>query len=129
MNAKHDQNETPVSYNGIFYDSFPPPIKLTKAMKTDHALNLVNNGEIRFGHLETYRKWENQTLGDSTDGYGIFVVDEIPLHRGTANHVYAFCMSLPSITKNRVDVIATAGNYNCYITICDFSRPFPHFLT
>lgn len=111
------QKETPVIYNGIYYDNFPPPLKLTKAMKYSHAISFVKNGEIRFGHLETYRKWENQTLGDSSDGYGTFVVDETPLHRGTTNHVYAFCMSLPSITKNRLGVIATAGDYDCVIAI------------
>lgn len=97
--------------DNVFYDSYPPPVIIVKAMKSEHARLCKDYGHINFGNLENYRSWENNILGDASDGHGGYKIDDGLFRRGTVNQVYAFCASFPTILKSRLELFAKSEGY------------------
>lgn len=102
---------------GIEYNTYPPPGKLIKVMKKARAKEFISHGTLRFGSLEEYRKWENEVLGDVNDGNGMYTMDGHEYNTGSANEVFAWCLSLPEISKKRILEIANSNNYDCFVVI------------
>lgn len=103
--------------DGIEYNEYPPTNKLIKVMHLQWAMELIQNGLIRFRNLEYYRQWENAQLGDPNDGNGLYHLDGHPMQAGSVNDVFAWCLSLPEISKARLLEMAKPDNYDCIITI------------
>jgi hypothetical protein len=103
--------------DGVEYSTYPPPVALVKAMERCWAETLLKQGMMRFGSLATYRQWENEVLGDPNDGEGMFRMDGHPYETGSANPVYAWCASLPTITANRTLLLAKHGRYDCVVRV------------
>jgi len=103
--------------NAVEYNDYPPPGKIIKVMKKCRAEELVSRGTMRFGNLEEYRKWENQVLGDINDGNGMYTTNGHEYNTGSANEVYAWCSSLPTISNKRILEIANSNKYGCIVEI------------
>ena len=103
--------------DGIEFNEYPPPQSVIKAMKRVFAIQLRDHGILRMHNLAYYRKWENEALGDTNDGRGLFRVNGRPYSTGSANPLYASCLSLPTITPNRLVYLATLGEYDCVVII------------
>ena len=56
-------------------------------------------------------------LGDPNDGEGMFRIDGHPYETGSINSVYAWCASMPTITANRMLLLAKHGSYNCVVRV------------
>jgi len=102
---------------GVEYNTYPPPDCLIKVMKRYLADRFLSEGAIRFGNLDYYRRWENALLGDPNDGEGMFHMNEHPYEVGSGNPVYAWCAALPTITPQRVNLLANHGGYDCIVRI------------
>lgn len=96
---------------------YPPPTILLKAMERRWAKELITTGLMRFGSLASYREWENTVLGDPNDGKGLFHMKGHPYRTGSANPVYAWCASLPTITPDRTLLLAEHGKYDCVVRV------------
>jgi len=103
--------------DGVEYNTYPPPEKLVKVMARRWAEVLLSNGAMRFGSLEYYRKWENDALGDPNDGEGMLRMKEHQYNVGSSNPVYAWCTSIPTITPERIRILANHGHYDCLVQI------------
>jgi len=90
---------------------------LIKAMDRKWAKKVLRDGLIRLHTLEYYRQWENDLLGDPNDGKGLYRVGGHPMEISSVNEVYVWCLSNPEISNERLHAVATAGKYNCVITI------------
>ncbi|MDY6903286.1 MAG: hypothetical protein SWH61_01250 [Thermodesulfobacteriota bacterium] len=99
---KRNQLSKTMIVNGVEYNTYPPPSALVKVMKSRWAKELISFGSIRFGSLKSYREWENDILGDTNDGKGMFRMMGHPYNAGSINPVYAWCTSFPSITAERI---------------------------
>jgi len=106
-----------VIVNGIEYSEYPPPQQLVKAMERKWAEQLVGDGLMRLRKLEYYRRWENELLGDPNDGEGLYHLHGHPIQTGSANDVYAWCLSLPIIEHSRLLLLAQNGGYDCMLVI------------
>lgn len=106
-----------VIVDGVEYSTYPPPDGLIKVMKRCWADHLLCEGAIRFGSLAYYRKWENAVLGDANDGKGMFRMNGHPYEVGSGNPVYAWCASLPTISPERINLLAEHGKYDCLVRI------------
>lgn len=113
-----------VVVNGIEYNEYPPPRRFVKVMARQWAEELVQYGRIRLQKLEYYRRWENDLLGDPNDGLGLYHLEKHPIQTGSANDVYAWCLSLPEICPDRLLTIAEKGQYDCKIFICSPEKLF-----
>jgi hypothetical protein len=102
---------------GVEYNDYPPPEKLIKVMKKSYAEEFISKGTMRFGSLESYRKWENKELGDVNDGIGMYAINGHEFTTGSANEVFAWCASKPSISSERVLEIAKESDYECIVEI------------
>ena len=117
MNISRTQSGTILS-NGIEYNEFPAPRLLVKAMSQEWACKLIDSGILRIQHLDYFRNWEeNRFLGDPNDGNGQYHVDGHPMETGSVNDVYAWCLSFPEITPNRLTLIAEQSKYDCLVVI------------
>lgn len=103
--------------DGVEYSTYPPPGTLVKVMERRWAEPLLADGSMRFGSLASYREWENAVLGDPNDGEGMFRMQGHPYDIGSSNPVYAWCASLPTITPDRMLLLAKHGGYNCVVRI------------
>ena len=103
--------------DGVEYSMYPPPGALLKVMERRWAEALIEQGAMRFGNLATYRRWENAVLGDPDDGEGMFRMGGHPYETGSMNSVYAWCASMPTITTDRVLLIAESGKYDCIMCV------------
>ncbi len=103
--------------DGVEYGAYPPPAMLVKAMERRWADELLASGSLRFGSLATYREWENKVLGDPNDGDGMYRMNGHPYLTGTANPVYAWCASMPTITDRRILLLAKHGEYDCVVRV------------
>lgn len=103
--------------DGLEYSTYPPPTALVKVMKRCYAQQLITEGIMKFGSLETYRSWENAVLGDRNDGIGMFHLDGRLCTVGSGNPVYAWCASLPDVTPERIRLLASHGGYDCLVRI------------
>lgn len=97
---------------GIEYNEFPPPKLLVKAMKKKWADPLIKDGVLRIQNIEYFKKWENKILGDSNDGEGLYHLNNHPIQTGSGNDVYAWCLSLPKISSDRINLFATHSGYD-----------------
>ena len=102
---------------GIEYNEYPPPQPLLRAMESKWAEELVKTGLVRLRKLEYYRQWKNNLLGDPDDGQGLYHLDNYPMQMGSVNDVYAWCLSLPDISSERLLAIAEHGDYDCIVVI------------
>lgn len=102
---------------GIEYNEYPPPQQLRKVMELKWANKLIKKGVIRVRTSEYYRQWENDLLGDTKDGYGLYRLERHPMQIDTVNDVYAWCLSLPKISDKHLCAIAEQGKYNCTIMV------------
>ena len=116
MRIDRAQSET-IIYNGIEYNDFPIPILLFKAMSREWASLLIDSGILKIRHLDYFRNWENEVLGDPNDGNGQYHVNSHPMETGSVNDVYAWCLSFPEITPNRLAVFAEQSSFNCLVVI------------
>ena len=103
--------------DGVEHSTYPPPLALVKVMECRWAETLLKQGAMRFGSLATYREWENAALGDPNDGKGSFRMDRHTYETGSVNPVYAWCASMPSITAERLLLLAKHGMYDCVVRI------------
>jgi hypothetical protein len=103
--------------DGVEYVTYPPPGTLVKVMELRRAEPLLADGSMRFGSLASYREWENAVLGDPNDGEGMFRMRGHPYDIGSSNPVYAWCASLPTITPDRMLLLAQHGGYNSVVQI------------
>ena len=106
-----------MTIDGVEYCTYPPPAILLKATERRWAKELLATGLMRFGSLVSYRKWENDVLGDPNDGEGLFYMKGHPYSTGSINPVYAWCGSLPAITSDRTLLLAKHGKYDCVIRV------------
>jgi len=106
-----------VLVNGIEYNEYPPPEQLVKVMKREFAEQLISNGLVRLRKLEYYRRWEKGQLGDPNDGKGLYHLDGHPMQTGSVNDVYAWCLALPAIKRDRLLFLAVDGSYDCMIVL------------
>jgi len=102
---------------GVEYNAYPPPGCLIKVMKRYLADRLLSEGAIRFGNLDYYRRLENALLGDLNEGKGMFSMNGHPYEVGSGNPVYVWCAALPTITPQRVNLLANHGSYDCVVRI------------
>ena len=107
-----------VLVNGIEYNEYPPPEQLVKVMKRGWAEQLISKGSVRLHKLEYYRRWEKGQLGDPNDGKGLYQLDGHPMQTGLSNDVYAWCLALPAIKRDRLLLLAEDGGYDCVIVLC-----------
>jgi len=72
-------------------------------------------------------------LGDRFDGLGEYLLNGSAVRNETSNEVYAFCMSYPEISFNRLELMAQQSKYNCLVTIIKpemlFNRIRSHFVS
>lgn len=106
---------------GIEFNELPAPNRLMKAMERKYAERLRDCGEIMLRTIEYFRKWENEVLGDPNEGHGLFIHDAHQMQIGShkEDFVFAWCTSLPSITPERIRLIAKEVGYDCMLTIRD----------
>jgi hypothetical protein len=116
MNIEKTQSGTIIS-NGIEYNDYPTPRLLVKAMERQYAIPLIESGELKIQHFDYFRKWENKVLGDPDDGNGQYHVNGHPMESESVNDVYAWCLSLPEITSNRLALFKEQGEYDCLVVI------------
>lgn len=102
---------------GVEYNAHHPPDCVIKVMKRHLAERLLSEGAIRLGNLHYYRRWENALLGDLNEGKGMFSMNEHPYEVGSGNPVYLWCAALPTITPQRVNLLANHGGYDCVVRI------------
>lgn len=102
---------------GIEYNEYPPPQQLRKAMEKRWANDLIQRGLIRIRKMEYYRQWENDLFGDPNDGFGLYHLDTHPMQTDSINDVYAWCLSLPDISNERLLDISEQGKYDRTIMI------------
>lgn len=90
-------------------------------MKRKDAEALRDSGEVMLHTLEFFREGKSKALGDPNEGHGLYVHDKHPMKIGVSNEVFVFawCTSLPSITPERIRLIAKEGRYDCMLTIQD----------
>ena len=110
--------------DGIEFNEHPPPRFLVKLMKRKFAEKLRDAGEIRLGSLFSYQNWENDELGDVHDGLALFHIAGHPIKIETANQVFVWSSSLPSISPERTDKLALSGGYDCRITVSNAQMRF-----
>ena len=103
--------------DGVEHSTYPPPLVLVKVMERCWAEKFVTMGSMRFGSLESYRRWEDAVLGDPNDGKGMFHMKGHPYNIGSSNHVYAWCAAQPYITPERVLILASQSGYDCLVRI------------
>ena len=103
--------------DGVEHSTYPPPEELVKAMERCWAKDLFCKGKIRFSSLDTYKNWENSVLGDPNDGSGMLRMDGQPYEFGSVNPVYAWCASQPTITADRMRLLAEHGGYDCVVRV------------
>lgn len=116
MNIERAQSGTIIS-NGIEFNEHPAPRLLVKAMSRRWADSLIDSGKLRVRHLDYFRNWENKVLGDPDDGNGEYHVNGHPMETGSLNDVYAWCLSFPEITPNRLTLFAEQSGYDCLVVI------------
>jgi hypothetical protein len=102
---------------GIEYNEYPPPPQLVKLMTRERADEVIQNGLLRLRPLQYYRHWENKVLGDPNDGLGLYHLDGHPIHAGSINPDYAWCLSLPEIDLSRRLLLARHGGYDSIVWI------------
>jgi len=117
MGKQKTTQSGPVVIDGIEYNEYPPPERLIKATESKWAVELMKRGLLRLHKLEYYQKWENQQLGDSNEGIGLYHLDGHPIETGSLNDVYVWCASLPVIAPERISLIAQYGNYDSIIKV------------
>lgn len=105
--------------DGIEFEETPLPEQLVKVMNRVWAEKLRDSGEILLHTFSYYRNWEAKHLGDKHEGMGLFHVDGHPMQMGSANEVFIWCTSLPSISLEQKILLAKAGKYDCEVTILD----------
>jgi len=103
--------------DGVRYSTYPPPTTLIKVMKRCFAESLLYDGSVRFGGLALYKKMENPVLGDPNEGKGIFRCKDRLYEVGSMNSVYVWCASCPTITPERVNLLAKHEKYDCVVII------------
>ena len=103
--------------DGVEYSTYPPPLVLVKVMERCWAEKFVLMGSMRFGSLESYRRWEDAVLGDPNDGKGMFRMQGHPYNIGSSNPVYAWCAAQPVITSERILILASQSRYDCLVRI------------
>ena len=102
---------------GIEYNEYPPPQLLLRAMERQFAEEMAKRGLVRLRKLEYHRQRENDLLGDLNEGRGLYHLDKHPMQTESVNDVYAWCLSLPDISSERLSAIAKDGNYDCIAVI------------
>jgi hypothetical protein len=119
MNADTRTKTGTVLKDGIEYKHYPPPSVLIKIMKRIHARPLLSTGRLRLANVTYYQKLENDHLGDTRDGIGMFRRKGHEYTTGTANPVFVCCMSLKTLSHKRVLEIARSEYYDCILRIHD----------
>jgi hypothetical protein len=102
---------------GIEYTELPPPKLLVKAMKKKWADPLIKDGLLRIQNIECFKKWENKILGDHNDGEGLYHLKNHPMQMGSVHDVYAWCLSLPEISSDRINLFAKHSGYDCLVVL------------
>ncbi len=102
---------------GIEYNEFPPPKLLVKAMKKKRASPLIKAGILRIQSIEYFKKWENEVLGDPNDGEGLYHLKDNPMQTGSVNDVYAWCLSRPAISSDRIKLFSKHSGYDCLVVV------------
>jgi hypothetical protein len=106
--------------DGVEYNAYPPPVEVVRLTKRSWAEQMAATGTLRFGSLAWYRAWENEVLGDPQEGEGVLSMKGYPYTTGSANPLFAWCASLPSISPERAHLMAQHGEYDCCVHISDF---------
>jgi hypothetical protein len=88
-------------------------------MEFEFASKLVSEGLARLRTLTYYQQWENEILGDPNDGIGLNHLDGRPMTLKSANDVYIFCVSLPSIDPEHQLLMAQNSSYDCVVLITE----------
>ena len=107
----------PFIKDGVEYNTYPPPAVLLKVMERRWAEKLLAFGMMRFGSIESYRKWENKVLGDPNDGKGMFLMNGHQFEADSGCPVYAWCASEPQIKAERTLLLAEQGKYDCVVRL------------
>lgn len=115
------ESAPPLVFEGVEYVSYPPPREVVKLTQRVWAEQMVAMGTIRFGGLAFYRAWENTVLGDPEDGEGILTVDGHAYTTGSSNPIFAWCSSMPSVSRERLRILAQHGDYDCCVRVLDLA--------
>ena len=75
-----------------------PQILLRAFSEERYALDFVSGGKLRFGELGRYRKIEDGSRRDSSEGYGHYVdAQSQQWHMELGGAIYIFCCSSPDV--------------------------------
>lgn len=102
---------------GVEYSDYPPPAGLVKVMERRWAQKLLASGSMQFGNLVSYRRWENEVLGDPNDGHAMYMMNGHPYQLGSANPIYAWCAARLEISADRLLLLAEHGKYDCVVRV------------
>lgn len=112
-----EQQTRTVFVGAIQYMEYPPPESLIRVMKQQWAEELIRKGSLRLHKLEFYRRWEKGQLGDPDDGKGLYRMGGHPMHSNSSNDIYVWCLSLPTIQRERLMLLAKDGGYDSVIVL------------
>ena len=78
---------------GVEYVDYPPPNRVWRATKHDHATSLVEQGILYLTNAEVYRDNPDPERGDSTETDGVFVRQSVRCTTGHTNPIFIWCTS------------------------------------